>query len=330
MRGKSFGEKCFLFLFSAGRNIFKKTIDLIPAISLIVALETNRKRYLIMNIKEAEALTGITKQNIRFYEKKGLLSPHRNEENSYRDYSQKDVETLLQIKLLRKLDISIENIHKILQGADMNDMIRKQLDLLLEKQSDLDGTIKMCRFLLHSKKSLPDTRAALLKMEDLERKGGRFMAILNDYQKVVKAEAKRKFQFVPNTMALTSEEFTQELCTYGMEHNLNLVVTEEGMYPKFEIDGLEYEAHREFGRFGAIIVCQVTHPELLQEEYREIEKSGKGSLYRRIYRIYTITALPVCLFLFFAITRGQFIIALILTTYATIGFWFSFRNFRLK
>ena len=283
-----------------------------------------------MNIKEAEALTGITKQNIRFYEKKGLLFPHRNEENSYRDYSQKDVEILLQIKLLRKLDISIENIHKILQGADMNDLIRQQLDLLLEKKSDLDGTIKMCRFLLHSKKDLSDTRTALSKMEDLERKGGRFMAILNDYQKVVKAEAKRKFQFVPNTMALTSEEFTQELCTYGMEHNLNLVVTEEGMYPKFEIDGLEYEAHREFGRFGAIIVCQVTHPELLQEEYREIEKSGKGSLYRRIYRIYTITALPVCLFLFFAITRGQFIIALILTTYATIGFWFSFRNFRLK
>lgn len=241
-----------------------------------------------MNIKEAEALTGITKQNIRFYEKKGLLFPHRNEENSYRDYSQKDVEILLQIKLLRKLDISIENIHKILQGADMNDIIRQQLDLLLEKQSDLDGTIKMCRFLLHSKKDLSDTRTALSKMEDLERKGGRFMAILNDYQKVVKAEAKRKFQFVPNTMALTSEEFTQELCTYGMEHNLNLVVTEEGMYPKFEIDGLEYEAHREFGRFGAIIVCQVTHPELLQEEYREIEKSGKGSLYRRIYRIESV------------------------------------------
>ena len=106
-----------------------------------------------MNIKEAEALTGITKQNIRFYEKKGLLSPMRNEENSYRDYSQEDVETLLQIKLLRKLDISIEHIHQILNGADPYSIIQQQLDLLSEKQSDLDGTIKMCRFLLHSKKN---------------------------------------------------------------------------------------------------------------------------------------------------------------------------------
>lgn len=30
-----------------------------------------------MNIKDVETLTGITKQNIRFYEKKGLLTPDR-------------------------------------------------------------------------------------------------------------------------------------------------------------------------------------------------------------------------------------------------------------
>lgn len=31
-----------------------------------------------MNIGQVEKLTGITKQNIRFYEKQGLLSPSRN------------------------------------------------------------------------------------------------------------------------------------------------------------------------------------------------------------------------------------------------------------
>ena len=41
-----------------------------------------------MNIKEVELLTQISKQNIRFYEKKGLLHPKRNEENSYRERSE--------------------------------------------------------------------------------------------------------------------------------------------------------------------------------------------------------------------------------------------------
>jgi len=33
-----------------------------------------------MKINEVEALVGITKKNIRFYEEKGLLSPSRNSE----------------------------------------------------------------------------------------------------------------------------------------------------------------------------------------------------------------------------------------------------------
>lgn len=37
-----------------------------------------------MNINELERLTGITKQNIRFYEKKELLHPARNSINNYR------------------------------------------------------------------------------------------------------------------------------------------------------------------------------------------------------------------------------------------------------
>ena len=44
-----------------------------------------------MNINELERLTGITRQNIRFYEKKGLLHPMRNSENNYREYSQEDL-----------------------------------------------------------------------------------------------------------------------------------------------------------------------------------------------------------------------------------------------
>ncbi|MCI8839831.1 MAG: MerR family transcriptional regulator [Oscillospiraceae bacterium] len=39
-----------------------------------------------MKINQVEQLVGITKGNIRFYEKEGLLTPGRNNENGYRDY----------------------------------------------------------------------------------------------------------------------------------------------------------------------------------------------------------------------------------------------------
>lgn len=40
-----------------------------------------------MTIKEVEQLTNITRQNIRFYEREGLITPRRNPENQYREYS---------------------------------------------------------------------------------------------------------------------------------------------------------------------------------------------------------------------------------------------------
>ena len=59
------------------------------------------------NIKEAEQLTGISSQNIRYYEKQGLICPARNEDNSYREYSDNDIERLKLIRLFRKLGMPI-------------------------------------------------------------------------------------------------------------------------------------------------------------------------------------------------------------------------------
>ena len=52
-----------------------------------------------MKINEVEALVGITKKNIRFYEEQGLLKPGRNSQNGYREYGPGEVEQLKQISL---------------------------------------------------------------------------------------------------------------------------------------------------------------------------------------------------------------------------------------
>ena len=73
-----------------------------------------------MKIKQVEELVGITRKNIRFYEEQGLLNVARAE-NGYREYHQADVIRLQEIKLFRKMDISIEesSLRKKEKPADL-------------------------------------------------------------------------------------------------------------------------------------------------------------------------------------------------------------------
>ena len=80
-----------------------------------------------MKINEVEQLVGVTKRNIRFYEKEGLLSPDRTD-NGYRDYGEEDVEALRKIKLLRKLDVPLEEIRRMQQGTlTLTDGVRRHI-----------------------------------------------------------------------------------------------------------------------------------------------------------------------------------------------------------
>lgn len=65
-----------------------------------------------MTIKEIEQATGLPRASVRFYESEKLISPSRGE-NGYRDYSQADLDALLRIKLLRRLDVPLEDIRAL-------------------------------------------------------------------------------------------------------------------------------------------------------------------------------------------------------------------------
>ena len=78
-----------------------------------------------MKIKQVEELVGITRKNIRFYEDQGLLNVERAE-NGYREYHQADVIRLQEIKLFRKMDISIEEMKLLFEK-------KKSLQICLEQ-----------------------------------------------------------------------------------------------------------------------------------------------------------------------------------------------------
>lgn len=130
-----------------------------------------------MKINEVEALVNITKKNIRFYEEQGLLFPQRNTENGYRNYSDEDVQTLRQIKLLRKLGVPIEEIRQMLLGVHtLSDGMRRHLISLEREKQNLEHSISFCRNLqvMDTSISSLETEKFLNEMDELEKKGTTF------------------------------------------------------------------------------------------------------------------------------------------------------------
>lgn len=98
-----------------------------------------------MTIHEVEARTGLPRANIRFYESEGLITPAR-ENNGYRNYSDTDVEKLEKIKLLRALDISIDDIRRLDgDGVSFSEVLEKQLSALHDKLNALERTGEVMR-----------------------------------------------------------------------------------------------------------------------------------------------------------------------------------------
>ena len=132
-----------------------------------------------MKIKQVEELVGITKKNIRFYEEQGLLNVERAE-NGYREYHKEDIARLQEIKLFRKMDISIEEM-KALFGK------KKSLQICLEQhlkelEHRREGLIKMqemCERLIAEHQSLDTLNAenCLEEIEQMEKEGARFMDV---------------------------------------------------------------------------------------------------------------------------------------------------------
>lgn len=131
-----------------------------------------------MRIQEVEALVGITKKNIRFYEQEGLIEPRRNRENGYRDYGDEDVETLKKIRLLRRLGLPIEEIRRLQTGGlTLGDAMSRHEITLRRQAHNLELCTAMCRRLEDAALTLEqlEPEEFLRQMDQMEQEGASFM-----------------------------------------------------------------------------------------------------------------------------------------------------------
>ena len=214
------------------------------------------------NIKEAEELTGISRQNIRYYEKMGLLNPKRDAGNGYRKYDEEDIGRLKAILLFRKLDMPLEEIRKLLDHEiDLQQALDTQKAYLQKEQQKLEAALAFCDTIQEQDLAELDINRCLQEIEEQEKRGNTFADILQDYKAVAEMEKKRVFTFWPDDFCTTPRQMTDELCRYANENNLDLVITKEGLMPEFTLDGIEYRAVRIHARGGMAIHAEMIHPE---------------------------------------------------------------------
>lgn len=134
-----------------------------------------------MKINEVEKALDITKANIRFYEKEGLLTPGRTE-SGYREYSEQDVNRLKEIVIYRKLGISIQQIADILDGAvSLQDALDENIKALNQEIEKLNGSLALCQQLKAEDTQKLDIERYWEAIHQQEQLGFQFQSIASDY-----------------------------------------------------------------------------------------------------------------------------------------------------
>ena len=111
-------------------------------------------------IGEAARILGISPDLLRYYEKKGVVSPEKDENNDYRYYDYWDINFLMDCLWFKNFGFSIEQIADIVHIPSV-----AELDtMLLDREEELRRTMERCRLLL---KRSEEHRRDLQRIETL-------------------------------------------------------------------------------------------------------------------------------------------------------------------
>ena len=120
-----------------------------------------------MKINEVVKITGLTKKAIYYYEQEGLLSPKKEAENGYRTFSEDDISRLLEISVLRKLDMPLSIIKQVIENPNvLIDVMIAQLAIIGKRIKSLSKNQEMIKDLI-SKVNLSDPTSTMDEFRNL-------------------------------------------------------------------------------------------------------------------------------------------------------------------
>ena len=97
-----------------------------------------------LKVKDIEIRSGMDRSNIRFYEREGFINPERLE-NGYREYTEDDLNKLVWIKLLRSLQISLDDVKSLFSDEkSLLEVLKRQVSDLEETKGDILNAQQIC------------------------------------------------------------------------------------------------------------------------------------------------------------------------------------------
>ena len=136
-----------------------------------------------MKIKELENLLSISRSNVRFYEKQGLFSPERKD-NNYREYTNQDIEVLKKIIIFRKMGFTVEEI-KLIQNNDLPfaEAIANAQRRIEDEIEQLNGSLKLIKQVAQENLSFNeiDIDEHWNTISESEKSGEKFVDICKDF-----------------------------------------------------------------------------------------------------------------------------------------------------
>ena len=97
---------------------------------------------IILNIGKAAKLSNLTVKTVRYYADIGLVSPVKNNNTGYRDFSEDDVACLQFVSKARRFNFSIQECEELLSlYSDKDRSSREVKSLTLEKISEIDAKL---------------------------------------------------------------------------------------------------------------------------------------------------------------------------------------------
>ena len=150
-----------------------------------------------MKINDIEKMLGLTKANIRFYEKQGLITPQRTE-NGYRDYRDEDIVRLKEIIILRKLGIPVQQIADILDGAlPLQEALYNTIQSLQAEIEKLNGSLVLCKQMKQENIQILDAERYWYIIQEKETRGMKFQSLVYDYTDFLKPVLQGFFWYIP-------------------------------------------------------------------------------------------------------------------------------------
>ena len=169
-------------------------------------------------VNKLAKLAGISTRTLRYYDELGILKPARINSSGYRIYGEAEVDILQQILFFRELNVSLENIKKIITSRDFDrtETLKEHHKKLLEKRNQLDILIKNVektidkderRIIMSDKEKFEGFKQKLV--EDNEKKYGK--EIREKYGDDVIDESNKRFKNMTKEQYSEFEELGQHI-----------------------------------------------------------------------------------------------------------------------